>query len=386
MRPGGLAAWAKRLAASWRADALLAAALLIWTLVFLITQAPFPDRDWLVLAFAVPYAATLTARRRWPLAPALVACGLFLAVPALGLTSVFNAPLGTPYLLMLFFLSYVLGTGTSLGAGLALTVLLAVAANVANEGFNPISLMLTVGPWLAGRVVLSRRRMNDQLRARNEELVAERELFAQESVRYERARIARDLHDVVAHCLSVMVVQASAGQRLPEADRPGVTCALESVAEAAAQAQTEVGRLVELLGGTMPSAPTPGLDMIDELVRRASQTGQAVSCRFRGPCDQLTPVAAEAAYRLVQEALTNAVKHAPGAPVEITIEGHEDTVTVSVVNAASPRPPSGLERSGGSYGLAGMRDRVSACGGTLTCGPTPAGGWRVSALLPTGLA
>jgi signal transduction histidine kinase len=301
------------------------------------------------------------------------------------LAAAFNGVLGVPFLAVLFYLSYALGTGTGLGAGLAVTAALAVAVNVASQGFNPLSLMITIGPWLAGRVVLSRRRMNEQLRARNEELEAERELFAQESVRYERARIARELHDIVAHCLSMMVVQASAGQRLPEADRSGVTCVLESVAEAAAQAQTEVGRLVELLDGQPPPGPASGLDMIDELVRRASQTGQAVSCRFLGPCGQLTAAASEAAYRLVQEALTNAVKHAPGAPVEITVDGHDAAVSVSVVNAAPPQQQrSGLERSGGSYGLAGMRDRVTACGGSLTCGPTPGGGWQVCALLPAG--
>ena len=87
--------------------------------------------------------------------------------------------------------------------------------------------MITIGPWLVGRVVLSRRRMTEQLQARNEELRAEQELFARESVRYERARIARELHDIVAHCLSVMVVQASAGQRVADADRDGMAEALD---------------------------------------------------------------------------------------------------------------------------------------------------------------
>src|ERR1700722_18022763 len=100
--------------------------------------------------------------------------------------------------------------------------------------------MLTVGPWLVGRVVLSRRRMADQLQARNAELRAEQELFAAESVRYERARVAREVHDPVAPGISVMVVQASAGQRIAVANPNGVAEALESVAEAAAQAQTEV--------------------------------------------------------------------------------------------------------------------------------------------------
>jgi signal transduction histidine kinase len=325
-------------------------------------------------------------RRNWPLVLALVMSALLLAVPLAGLVSAFNGALEVPFLCGLFLLSYVLGTRTGLGAGLAVTVLLAASVNIASQGFSPVSLMITVGPWLAGRAVLSQRRLNHRLRAQNEALAAERELFALESVRYERARIARDLHDIVAHCLSVMVVQASAGQRLAEADRAGVTLALESVTEAAAQARTEVGRLVELLGGNRRSGPALRLDMVDELVRRAGVAGQTVSCRLLRPCDRLGPAASEAGYRLVQEALTNAVKHAPGAPVEITIGGHDVIVTVSVVNAAPPRQRSGLERSGGSYGLAGMRDRVTACGGSLTCGPTPAGGWQVSAQLPAELA
>jgi signal transduction histidine kinase len=382
VRTGQPAGWVTRFAASWRADALLAAALLTWTVACLAAQARLPGRDWLMLIFAVLYGAALTVRRRWPLVPALVACVLFLSAPPLGLVAAFSGAPGAPFLWLLFFVCYSLGTGTSMGAGLAMTVLLAVAANVASQGFNPISVMLTAGPWLAGRVVLSRRTVNDQLRARNQELEAERELFALESVRYERARISRDLHDIVAHCLSVIVVQASAGQRLPEADPAGITRALESVTAAAAQAQTEVGRLVGLLGGNPPSGPAPRLDMIDELARQANLTGQAVSCRFRGPCGQLTQAASEAAYRLIQEALTNAVKHAPGAPVDITIDGHEATVQVSVVNAAPSQQPSGLEQSGSSYGLAAMRDRVTASGGTLTCGPTPSGGWHVSASLP----
>jgi signal transduction histidine kinase len=370
----------KRFAASWRADALLAAALLAWTLACLATQSPGVGRDWLVLVLTAPYAAALAFRRRWPLASALVACAVFLAVRPLGLVPVFNGTLGDPYLWVLFLLCYALGAGAALGIGLAMTVLLAVSAVVANQGFDPIIVMLTLGPWLAGRVVLSQRRMTDRLHRRNEELEAERELFALESVRYERARIARELHDIVAHCLSVMVIQASAGQRVVEA--VGVAQALESVAEAAEQAKMEVGRLVSLLGGRPLAGPPPGLDMIDELVRRAGLSGQVVTCRVVGRCGLLGAAASEAAYRLVQEALTNSVKHAPGAAVEITIQGCEGTVEVSVVNAAPARQRSGVERSGGSYGLDGMRERVAGCGGSFGCGPTPAGGWRVSALLP----
>ena len=225
----------------------------------------------------------------------------------LGLLPVLNGLLGDPSLWVVFLLACTLGAGTGLAAGLAGAVLLAACLLIANGDFSPVALMVTIGPWLAGRVVVSRRRLAEQLRARNDELRAEQEAFAEESVRYERARIARDLHDVVGHCLSVMVVQASAGQRIADAD--GMAEALQSVAAVAEQAQAEIGRLAELLTGDPPGT-TPRLQMAGELVRQAGRTGLAVSCRFQGRCDQLSLEASEAAYRVVQEALTNALKHA----------------------------------------------------------------------------
>ena len=373
----------RRWALSWRSDLWVAAIVVGWALVYLGLIARPEDRRWTVLVFALPYAAALGVRRRWPVAAAAVACAALATVWPLGLAPTFSGPLALPFYWTPFLLAYSLGADAGFAVGLAGSVLLAVCLQLANAGvFNPLGEMLTVGPWLAGRVALSRRRMTEQLQARNDELRVEQERFALESVRYERARIARELHDIVAHCLSVMVVQAGAGQRVAAADRDGVAEALESVAEVAAQAQTEIGRLVGLLSGGPPAAPPPGLPMVGELVRRASDTGLAVNCRFAGSCDRLAPAASEAAYRVVQEALTNALKHAPGAPVDITVRSQGAEVAVDVVNAAPRQRLSGLERSGGGFGLAGMRDRVVACGGSLTCGPTAAGGWQVSVLLP----
>jgi signal transduction histidine kinase len=380
--PEPLVARLNRFAASWRAGALLGAILLGWTVACLALQPLSPSRDCLVVVIAVLYAGALTVRRRWPLISALAVCAVLLAIPALGLVTAFAGALGVAFLWLLFLFGYALGTRSGLAPGLAVTVLLAVSANLASQGFNPLSLVLTLGPWLVGRVVLSRRRLNDQLRARNQELAAERELFALESVRHERAVIARDLHDIVAHCLSVMVVQATAGQRLPQSDAAGVTRALETVAEAAEQARGEVGQLVRLLSGKA-GGPAPRLDQVGDLVARARLSGQTVTCSVESPDGQLGPAASEAAYRLVQEALTNAVKHAPGAPAEVTITPSAGAVQVSVVNGTPTQPPSGLERSGSGYGLAGLRDRISLCGGTLSYGPTPEGGWQVSASFPT---
>ena len=115
---------------------------------------------------------------------------------------------------------------------------------------------------------------------------------------------------------------------------------------------------------------------------RASAAGLAVSCRFSGSADGLPADAADAAYRVVQESLTNALKHAPGAPVDIVVAGTGGYVEIDVRNGPAAGPPSGLERSGGGRGLTGMRERVAACGGELDARPDEDGGWRVIARLP----
>ena len=247
--------------------------------------------------------------------------------------------------------------------------------------FNPFVVIITAGPWAAGLVVRSRHQLTEQLTIRGGELEAERELFAAESVRYERARIARELHDIVAHGVSVMVIQASAGRRLAATDPALAAEAFDSIGEAARQAEAEISRLVELLGDRPHPGSADGLQLIDELVARAAATGLQVTCRFTGSAG-LSPAISETAYRLIQESLTNALKHAPGAPVGITIRARAGDITISVVNGPAAAAPSGLERTGGSRGLAGLRERAAACGGDLTAGPASDGGWEVLARLP----
>ena len=372
------------LVTTWRGDLLLAIALVAWTASYVGFIAPPAERQWTALIFAVPSAAAVAVRRRYPLAAAAVTGGALLAVRPLGLFTVVESPVGVPFAGTPFLIAYSAGAGAGLTAGLIAAGLLTAGLQVENRVFNPIFEMITVGAWLAGRVVLSRRKLAEQLGRRNAELQAEQELFAREAVRYERARIARELHDVVGHNLSLMVVQASAGQRLADADPGMVAEALETVAEAVAAAQAEAGLLTELLAGGPLSVPPPGVHMAEELVRQAAVTGLKVSCQFTGAWDQMAPAASEAAYRVIQEALTNALKHAPGAAVTITVREVHAQVTVTITNAAPGQAPSRLERSGGGYGLAGMRERIAACGGQLTAGPTTSGGWQVSAVLPAG--
>jgi signal transduction histidine kinase len=279
--------------------------------------------------------------------------------------------------------AYAIGAWTGLAVSAALLALILAGQEYGQGYVNPFYVALTGGPWLAAHLIRSRQLLAAQLKLRARELEDERELFAHESVRYERARIARELHDIVAHCVSVMVVQASAGRRLVDRDPSLAEEALDNIAEAAQQAQTEMTRLVDLLGDD-PGDPKPvGLELVNELVTRARATGLSVTCRFIGTIG-MPPLAAATAYRIVQEALTNALKHAPGAAVTIELVGDEDFLTVTVTNAAPIEGVAPLQRLGGGHGLRGMRERVAAHGGDVQAGPTADGGWRVSATLLAG--
>jgi signal transduction histidine kinase len=380
-------AWhrAQRLVTSWPGDVLLGGLTVAWAVGYQAVAGPPGSRGWAILAFALPYGSALAARRRWPVAAAAVGCAALLVIRPIGLDYTVNRSLivvaWTPFLL-----TYALGARSRLLPGLAGVVLLTVGLQAQDPVVNPFIEMLTFGPWLAGRAVTSRRRLTEQLAARNAELATEREAFARESVRYERARIARELHDIVAHSVSVIVVQAGAAQRAPKADDHPSAEALDFIAETARQASDEIARLAQMLGDEPPADGPPGVALIGELVQRASATGLAVSCRFVGPCDRLTPAVSEVAYRVVQESLTNAMRHAPGAAVNIAVGVADGDVHVRVVNAAPRHGQSGLELSGGGHGLAGMHERLSACGGNLAAGPTKAGGWEVAACLPDALA
>jgi signal transduction histidine kinase len=367
-------------AGTWRGDVLLTALTLTWMLIAAAATNGLGQRP-SELIVILPLPAALMLRRRWPAAAAVLASATLLVTVPLGLKDLTAGWLVLPVCWTMFLLCFSLGTGTAVLVGLPGTALAAVSIQISMGQFSPIDVMITLGPWLAGRLMRSRRALTEQLQARNRELAAEQDRFARESVRYERARISRELHDIVAHCLSVVVVQASAGQRIAGADRDAMAEALMSVAEAAAQAQAEIGSLVELLRGDLPQGSSPNLQMIDELANRATTSGLTVTCRFSGDCE-LAPAASEAAYRVVQEALTNALKHAPGAPVSVSVTGQDGAVVVCVRNEAPAQPPSALARSGGQIGLAAMNERVTACGGSLKAGPALAGGWQVLALLP----
>ena len=326
----------------------------------------------------------LVALRRWRPVAVAIAAGILVAIPEFA-GDAFTVNANDTFVAgwaALFLYSYALGSDAPFPLSLIGIAALLAGVNLSDGGWNPVPEMLAFGPYAGGLAVSSRRRASAELEVRARELEEEREIFAEQSVRYERARIARELHDIVAHSVSLMVVQANAGERLTALDPDSAAEAFTSISEAAHQAEAEIDRLVELLNDPVSGPPSPGLRIVEELVDRAHASGLAISCQLRGDIDDLCRRGADAAYRMVQEGITNAMKHAPGAPMEVGISGDDGGVEVRVVNGRPLSGSSGLERAGGGHGLAGMRERVTQCGGTFCAGPTPQGGWQLTAHLP----
>ncbi|MFD9455729.1 sensor histidine kinase [Streptomyces sp. NPDC059985] len=206
----------------------------------------------------------------------------------------------------------------------------------------------------------------------------------------ERARIARELHDVVAHHMSVITVQAdSAPYRLPGMAEP-VREEFEAIAASARESLGEMRRLLTVLRGDGAAgdgegerAPQPGMDRLQQLVEAIVRAGQPVELSLAaGAGDGVPPAVDLSAYRIVQEALANVVRHAPGARTRVSVTRDAGEVLVLVVNGPARDSVVELESSGTGHGLVGMRERVRLTGGTLDTGPLPDGGFRVAARLP----
>src|SRR4051812_17659604 len=185
------------------------------------------------------------------------------------------------------------------------------------DGWLVPAFLLVGTAWIAGRAIRERDLVALRLAARAEELEREREAFATLSVRYERARIASELHDIVAHAISVMVVQAGAGQRIAPHDPELTAEAFAAISSPAREAEGDMGRLVALLGDEEAIGPAPDLTVVEEIVARAAGSGLDVTLRLEGERDGLDAEAAQTACRVVQEGLTNALRYAAGAGVRV---------------------------------------------------------------------
>lgn len=241
---------------------------------------------------------------------------------------------------------------------------------------------MIVGPAVAGHALRRRDLVARELQERGAEIEAERDVYADLSVRYERARIAAEMHDIVAHAISVMVVQASAGQRLVAADRELAGEAFHAIAEAARQAESDMARLVLMLAAEEPEGDAEDLALVRELVARAAATGLDVRLRVDGDRTVLRGPARRSAYLVVREGLTNALRYASGAPVHVLVDTRAEELVVDVSNAAASGEGPGLAAHGSGNGLRGLREHLDTLGGRLEAGPTDDGGWRLRARVP----
>jgi signal transduction histidine kinase len=330
------------------------------------------------VAAAVSLLATgsVAVRRRWPLAVGLaVGWAYALQIGLVGDPQIIAASVGW------FCALYALTVWTPprrFAIGTAL-LLLGFGADAAGpHGFAGGSAVF-FGVVMLAVMLLVRRVLGDRER-RVQLAERERDLAAREAVVAERARIARELHDVVAHSVSVMVVQAQAGPRLPDEER--VRDAFGSIETTGREALVELRRLLGVLRGGeehAATAPQPGLASIEALVEQVREAGLRVDLRVEGEPAALPPGIDLSAYRIVQEALTNALKHAGRAEAEVIVRYETAAVELEILdNGIGPH----TRVNGSGHGLVGMRERVALYGGLLEAGSRNGHGFAVRARLP----
>jgi signal transduction histidine kinase len=236
---------------------------------------------------------------------------------------------------------------------------------------------LIIATWVVAIVALA-----ELVRIRREQWArdrAERAQAARRRADEERLRIARELHDVLAHSISVINVQAGVGLALLDSDPEQARTALTTIKAASKEALGEVRQVLDTLRtpGDAPRAPAPGLDRLPELVEQAASAGLTVTVEGEAP--KLAPGTDLAAFRIVQEALTNVVRHSGSRHARVHVDGADGVLRLRVDDDG---PASGADAGGSGNGLAGMRERAAALGGTVEAGPRSDGGFRVLAVLP----
>ncbi len=365
-----------------RVDIALAAAVAVPGLAVIgWTGVAGQPRTWLVFAVLGIATSAMLVRRTRPVAAALVTSAAYVISVQAGSFNVHGSGPGTiaetiGTAVAVPALCYALGAAVRLPGSLAGLAVLTVSLQWGEP--NPFPAMLTIGLWLAGRAVRSDRLLAASLRLRAFELESERDRFTEETVRYERDRIARELHDVIAHSVSIMVIQASAGQRLTPGD-PGAEELFGNIAELASEAAGDITGLTRLLNPALEHPLTR--QRIEDLLARTARTGVLLDYDIVGDVSSIPGHAARAAYRILQEGLTNAIRHAPGAAVHVTVNC-ADGVRLEIFNHPPPADTATMSQLGSGHGLTGLAERVAAVGGTIDSGPVQPGGWRLSAALP----
>ena len=387
-------------------DAVVAAGMVVLALLGLVVAYDFIEADdgldevhtlTVSVILMIVMLAPLALRR---LRPVMVLVGVTLAFAAVRFSEV---PEGTVSTVGLFVAIYTAGawvgeashrlwsrvfavgvsTGVLIWSILVQADYVNVDAALATIFSVVINAVFFAAAWMMGDLARLRQENEAELQRRADQLATEREERAKRAVVDERVRIARELHDVVAHHVSVMGLQAGAARRILASDPDRALGALTSIEESGRQAVGELQKLVGFLRSGDDSelhGPQPTLDELDRLLDQTRAAGIPVEKRGIGRERPVPASVALSAYRIIQEALTNTLKHAGPVPTTVVLTYTTGTLDVEVVN----RRGTVVSTPGGGRGLLGMRDRVARVGGTFRSGTTGDGGYRVAASLPTG--
>ena len=371
----------------WALDALLALAATVAGVLVLGSMLPpgaGGPRTAAAYALVVAHNLPIAVRRRFPLPVLAWALVTGLAFASLGLNLV---PLGLSILIYVYSVASLCPRRVSL-AGLAATeamiILIFLARPKALGDWSSLlgDCLAVAAAWLLGDGTRRRQEAVAAARERAAELERAREELARRAVVEERLRIARELHDVVAHSMSIIAVQSGVGAHVLDSQPEEARKALAAVEATSRQALTEMRRLLGVLRQEAePSGsltPSPGLAEVDALAADVARAGARVEVRIEGTRPELPLGLDLSAYRIVQEALTNVVRHAGPATARVRIRYAPDTVDIEVVDDGRG---AGTGRGDG-HGIAGMRERAALYGGSLDAGPLPGGGFRVAARLP----
>jgi signal transduction histidine kinase len=338
--------------------------------------------------FAAVVTVALNWRRSFPLTVLVIGACAWTVPILLGLVP--SEAALTP-LVALLIAVYSVGRHAStrravMGGAVALATSLISDLRMAHPGLSDFGFtaILISWPWFAGFALRSHAQANAMLADRARLLEAERDAKAEAAVAAERASLARDLHDIIAHCVSLMVVQAGAAEQVLDRQPARAREALRAIGESGRGALADLRRLLALLrqGELEPGlAPQPGTGDLDTLTAQVRAAGLPVQLNVEGGPQDLPPGVDLAVFRVVQEALTNTLKHAQtGAKASVMVRYRPDTVTVTVTDDGKPVSDTGDGTTG--QGLAGMRERLALYGGDLQAGPRPGGGYQLTAQLP----
>jgi signal transduction histidine kinase len=319
------------------------------------------------------------------------------AVTAVAVLQVVEAAAGVPLqqpvvpLLASVIAVYALMTATpawqaATGAAIMLAAV-GIETVVQDKGFGnfAFALVFIVGAGIVGRTVHSRTQHAVELADRAQTLERQQTLVAQLAVQGERTRIAREVHDIIAHTVSVMVVQAGAAEQIVRRDPDRALSAMRAVQTTGREALAEMARLLGMLredSAEIGLTPTPGLADLTALVDNARRSGIDVHLQLDGYPRQLPAGPELSIYRIVQEALTNVRKHAGRSRASVHVTCSDTAIVAEIDNDGASEPLADPIVPGAGHGLIGMRERVALYGGTLSAGPSAAGGFQVRADIP----